>query len=168
MHIGLLDKTTGGDADKIIHECMFSITVYQTALFTYCTWQGLFVQFGLLHNISSWVDLKLAFQELKWRVSRKTNCTKINETLRVHVTVANAIFLYSLWQLTTDFTWRKRFSVRARALQERSRSLQSREEVARPSATLPSREVLTVNVRDERKFQLNEMELSRRKNWKKR
>ena len=34
--------------------------------------------------------------------------------------------------------------------------------VTRPSATLPSREVLTVNVPDEKKFQLNEMELSRR------
>ena len=40
-----------------------------------------------LHNISSWFNLKLALQKLKWHVSREINCTTIKETLRVHLTV---------------------------------------------------------------------------------
>ena len=40
-----------------------------------------------LHNISSWFNLKLALQKLKWHVSREINYTTIKETLRVYLTV---------------------------------------------------------------------------------
>jgi len=77
---------------------------------------------------------------------------------------ANAIFFYLLTQRPYI---RKKILARAHAPQERSLSLKSRGVVAKASATLPSREVLIINVQDERKCQQNEIDLSQRNIMKK-
>ena len=60
-----------------------------------------------LHNISSWFNLKLTLQKLKWHVSREINCTTIKET------ASPSYCSYSIKKLTA-----KRIMILLRAILE--------------------------------------------------